>query len=374
MDKRVFLVLWGCLAILSLVVPSHSFAVYKLGAVTAGTGPYAAQGVSSNEGILLLLEKINNAGGINGEKIEVIIEDFEGEPSKALTLAKKLIYEDKVIGIIGASNTAGSMALSRICNEAKVPHIQLAPKPSAEPWKKFTYQNVPDNDVDAEAIATFVAKELKLQKPAILHDTNAYGTTGAESQIKVLEKMGTKVVAVEKYKQEDRDMTASLLKIKSLGADSLIVWGTVNVPPIIARDVKKLDMKIPFVGSTGVLNPKFTELAGEGANGCYITSSLNFGAPLPGQQDLFNLSRKKNNKDPNHFTALGYDALLLFVKAIEVAKSKDPEKIAEALEGIRNFSGAVGTYNMSAQDHMGLSFKDIRIIRIIDGKPMAIKK
>ena len=98
MDKRVFLVLLGCLAILTLIVPSHSFAVYRLGAVTAGTGPYAAQGVSSNEGILLLLEKINNAGGINGEKVEVIIEDFEGEPSKALTLAKKLIYEDKVSG------------------------------------------------------------------------------------------------------------------------------------------------------------------------------------------------------------------------------------------------------------------------------------
>ena len=374
MNRRTFGILVSCLVLFLFIVPCHSFGVYKLGAVTAGTGPYAAQGVSSNEGIVLLLEKINNAGGINGEKIEVIIEDFEGEPSKALTLAKKLIYEDKVIGIIGASNTAGSMALSRICNEAKVPHIQLAPKPSTEAWKKFTYQDVPDNDVDAEAIATFVVKELKLQRPAILHDTNAYGTTGAESQIKIFEKMGTKVVAVEKYKQEDRDMTAPLLKIKNLGADSIIVWGTVNVPPIVARDMKKLDMKTPFIGSTGVLNPKFTELAGEAANGCYITSSLNFGAPLPGQQDLFNLSRKKNNKDPNHFTALGYDALLLFVKAIEVAKSKDPEKIAETLEGIRNFPGAVGTYNMSPQDHMGLSFKDIHIIRIVDGKPMAIKK
>jgi branched-chain amino acid transport system substrate-binding protein len=374
MDKRAFGILFGCLVIFSLIVPCHAFAVYKLGAVTAGTGPYAAQGVSSNEGILLLLEKINNAGGINSEKIEVIIEDFEGEPSKALTLAKKLIYEDKVIGIIGASNTAGSMAVSRICNEAKVPHIQLAPKPSTEPWQKFTFQDVPDNDVDAEAIANFVTKELRLKKPAIIHDTNAYGTTGAESQVKIFEKMGIKVVAVEKYKQEDRDLTASLLKIKNLGANCIIVWGTVNVPPIIARDMKKLDIKMPFVGSTGVLNPKFMELAGDAANGCYITSSLNFGAPLPSQQELFKLCRAKYNKDPNHFTALGYDAVLLFVKAIEVAKSKDPEKIRDALENIKNFPGAVGTYNMSPQDHMGLTYKDIKIVRIVDGKPMAIKK
>ena len=75
------------------------------------------------------------------------------------------------------------------------------------------------------------------------------------------------VVAVEKYKQADRDMTASLLKIKNLGADGLIVWGTVNVPSIIAKDMKKLGMKIPYIGSTGVLSAKFIELGGEAVNG-----------------------------------------------------------------------------------------------------------
>ncbi len=373
MDKRVLIVI-GVLVSFFLVVPHPSFAVYKLGAITATTGPYAVQGVSNNEGISLLVEKINSAGGINGEKIEIVTEDFEGEPSKALTLAKKMIYEDKVIGIIGATNTAGSMAVSRICNEAKIPQVQLAPKPSTEPVRKYTFQDVPDNDVDAEAIANFIVKELGFKKPAIIHDTNAYGTTGAESQVKIFENMGIKVVTVEKYKQADRDMTASLIKIKNMGADALVVWGTVNVPPIIAKDMKKLDMKMPFVGSTGVLSLKFLELGGDAVNGCYITSLLNFGAPLPEEQEIFNLYRAKYKSDPNYFTALGWDGLLLFVKALEMAKSKDPEKIRDALENIKNFPGTIGTYSMTPEDHTGLSYKDIRIIKIVDGKPMAIKK
>jgi branched-chain amino acid transport system substrate-binding protein len=346
---------------------------YKIGNITTTTGPYSSMGVSNTEGIMMLVEKINKAGGINGEKIVILTEDHEGEASKALTIAKKMIYDDKVIGIIGATNTAGSMAVSRICNEARIPQVQLAPKPSTEPTKRYTFQNVPDNDIDAEAIAQFAVKELGLKKLAIFHDTNAYGTTGAESQEKVLKKMGIQVVVVEKYQQADRDVTASLLKIKNLGADGLIVWGTVNVPSIIAKDMKKLGMKLPFIGSTGVLSAKFIELGGDAANGCYATAVLNFGAPLPEEQDLFATTRAKYNKDPNYFTALGWDGLLLFKRALEMSKSKDPEKIRNALENIKNFPGTVGTYNMSPADHTGLSYKDIRIIQIKDGKPMAIK-
>lgn len=370
--RRHWVLISLSLLLLGTISAGSAQAQYKFGNITTTTGPYSSQGVSNTEGIMMLMEKINQAGGINGEKVVILTEDHEGEASKALTLAKKMVYEDKVIGIIGATNTAGSMAVSRICNEAKIPQIQLAPKPSTEPIKRYTFQDVPDNDVDAEAIAQFAVTELKLKKLAILYDTNAYGTSGAESQEKILKKMGIQIVAVEKYKQEDRDMTASLLKIKNQGADGLIVWGTVNVPSIIAKDMKKLGMKIPFIGSTGVLSVKFTELGGDAVNGCYVTAVLNFGAPLPEERDLFATTKAKYNKDPNHFTATGWDSLLLFAHAAQTAKSKDPEKIRDALEGIKNFAGAVGTYNMSPADHTGLTYKDMRIIQIKDGKPVAI--
>jgi branched-chain amino acid transport system substrate-binding protein len=356
-----------------LLVAGYAFADYRIGNITTTTGPYSSMGVSNTEGINLLLDKINKAGGIHGEKVVILTEDHEGEASKALTIAKKMIYDDKVIGIIGATNTAGSMAVSRICNEAKIPQVQLAPKPSSEPTKRYTFQTVPDNDIDAEAIGNFAVKDLGLKKLAILHDTNAYGTTGAESQVKFFQKMKVEIVAIEKYKQDDRDMTASLLKIKNAGADGLIVWGTVNVPSIIAKDMKRLGINIPFIGSTGVLSAKFIELGGEAVNGCYTTAVLNFGSPLPEEKELFEVTRAKLNKDPNYFTSLGWDGLLLFSKALDIAKSKDPEKIRDALESIKGFPGTVGVYNMSPEDHTGLSYKDMRIIKITEGKPTAYK-
>jgi branched-chain amino acid transport system substrate-binding protein len=362
-----------CLVFL-LLFSTNSIAVFKIGNITSTTGPYASMGIANTEGIVLLVEKINKTGGINGEKIEVVTEDHEGESSKALTIAKKMIYDDKVIAIIGPTTTAGSMAASRICNDARIPQIQLAPRPTNEPVQKYTFQTVPDKTLDAEAIAHFFVEDLSLKNIAILHDTNSYGTTGAESQIKMLQKIGIKPVAVEKFMQADRDTTAVLIKIRNAGADGLIVWGTVNVPAVIARDMKKIGMNIPFIGSSGVLSPKFIELAGEAADGCYTTSALNFGAPLPNEQDLFNLNRAKYNRDPNYFTALGYDAVLLFAKAFEIAKSKDPQKIRDALESIRGLPGSMGIYNMSPTDHTGLSYKDLKIIKIIKGKPISIKQ
>jgi|SRR5271157_707025 len=353
---------------------THAVAVFKIGNITSTTGPYASMGVANTEGVYLLVDKINKAGGIYGEKIEVITEDHEGEASKALTIAKKMIYDDKVIAIIGPTTTAGLMAAARVCNEAKVPHIALAPRPTNEPVQKYTFQTVPDKTLDAEAIARFAVEDLKLKKLAILHDTNSYGTTGAESEIKVLQKLGFSPVAVEKFMQADRDTTPTLIKIRNAGADGLIVWGTVNVPAVIARDMQKLGMKIPFIGSSGVLSLKFIELAGEAAEGCYTTSALNFGAPLPNEQDLFTLNKAKYNRDPSYFTALGYDAVLLFAKAFEIAKSKDPEKIRDALESIRNLPGSMGVYNMSPTDHTGLSYKDLKIIKIINGRPISIKQ
>jgi len=370
--KKVIIGLF-ILALVLTLVNSNVSAEYRIANITTETGPYATIGVSNTEGVNLLCNIINGQGGINGEKIVLIKDDHEGDAGKALIMAKRMIYEEKVIAIIGATNTAGSMAVSRIANQAKIPQVQNAPRPSDAPIAPYTFQTCPSNYIDGEALARFATERLNCKKIAIMHDTNAYGTTGAAATKEILEKMGFKVVTVEKYSRDDREVTAPLLKMKNLGADGLIVWGTVNVPPLIAKEMRKLKIDIPYIGSIGVLNEKFMELAGDAANGCYFTSVLNYGNPLPGERQFF-AEYDKLGKTPNLFSALGWDCLLLLAEAMKRADSKDPTKIRDALESLKNFEGVTGTYSMSPTDHMGTSYKDISIVKIVDGKWASVPK
>lgn len=373
MKERTIFIGLAAIVLFFLFAGGSVHAQYRIANITTETGPYASIGLSNSEGINLLLNLINSQGGINGEKIILIKDDHEGDAGKALVMAKRMVYDEKVIAIIGATNTAGSMAVSRIANEAKIPQVQNAPRPSDAPTVPYTFQTCPTNEMDGEALARFAIEELKLKKVAIIHDTNAYGTTGAEATKKIMETMGQPPIAVEKYSRDDRDMTAPLLKIKNLGADGVIVWGTVNVPPIIATEMQKLKIDIPFIGSIGVLNEKFMELAGDSADGCYFTSVLSYGNPLPGEKEFF-AEYEKIGKTPDLFAALGWDCLLLIAEGIKRSGSKDPTKIRDAIENLTNFEGVTGTYNMSPTDHNGLTYKDINIVKVVDGKWTSLKR
>jgi branched-chain amino acid transport system substrate-binding protein len=354
------------------LLPSHAAAEYKFGVIGIETGPYASVGASNIGGVYLLADIINKQGGINGEQIVLIKEEYAGDEAKALVIAKRMISDEKVIGIMGATSTAGSMAISRVVEPSKIPHVQWAPRPEGAPLLPWTFQTAPSGTSDSEAMVRFATEKLKAKKFAIMHDTNAYGTTGADSTAQVLKNLNIPLVTVEKYNRDDRDMTAPLLKIKNSGAEVIIVGGSVNVPPIIAKQMKTLQITIPYIGSIGVMNQKFLELAGEAANGVFFTSALSYGNPLPGQQQFFKVFENLN-KTPDLYYALGWDSMLLFSEAIKRSNTKDPSRIRDAIENLKNVEGVVGTYNMSPTDHVGTSYKDIKMIQVVDGKWMAVK-
>ena len=123
---------------------------------------------------------------------------------------------------------------------------------------------------DAMAVAralTYVSETLKVKKIAVLHDENAFGSSGAAEIEKTAADYGLEIVAKESYKTDDTDLTAQLTKIKGANPEVLIVWGTNPGPALAAKNMKQLGMNIPYVGSHGIANKKFIELAGDAAEG-----------------------------------------------------------------------------------------------------------
>jgi len=275
---------------------------------------------------------------------------------------------------LAGGSALGTLAIAPITDAEQVPQINVSPRSpvTAEdiPVKKFSFQTVHEQAVDAEKIGDYV-KSLGVRKAAILHDANQYGTSGALFTYDYFKKIGIDVVLREKYQKGDRDLTPILQEGRQKGAEALIVYGTLPTPATIAKNLRTMGWNIPMVGPVGMGSPRMMKLAGEAANGVVFTSALSLKNPSPTEKHLYDLFKKKygEEKRPNYFTALGYDAGALFIQALKMTNgSHDPLKIRDALENIKGFDGTIGVYNMSPADHTGLSKDSLHLFKIVEGK------
>ena len=349
--------------------------VYKIGAVLSLSGPAAPLGQPEQRAMMLLQDQLNAGAGINGHKVEFIFEDDQSQPEMAKTAITKLINTEKVPGVLGSSSTGATLAMAPVAQSSKIPMICCAAGTKiTSPVMSYVFRTPP---TDAMAI-TKVLQYLKAQnikQIAILHDANAFGTGGADELQAKASKYGVKVVARESYGSTDTDMTAQLTKIKGTPAEAVVVWGTNPGPASIAKNMQQLQMTIPFIGSHGIANQKFIELAGEAANGVIfpagkllvwqgLAESDPQKAVLKAYAESF---QAKYGRSADTFGGHAYDALSMLVKALEQAGG-DKAKIRDALESVKGFVGTGGVFNMSATDHNGLGKGAFVMIVIKDGK------
>jgi branched-chain amino acid transport system substrate-binding protein len=337
---------------------------WKIGAILSTTGYYAALGGPEREAITALAEIINKKGGILGRKIEVIFEDDEGVPAKSAMLAKKLIYQDKVIGILGPSFTAGAMAAGPVCEQAGIPMIFMTPTKKVWVGKKYIFHVTPSSNLDAVVIAHWLAEKLKVKRVALLHGPSQYDQIVARlvaRQVKKNPKLT--LVAEEKWAKSDKDMTPYLLKIRRKKPDAIVIGGSAFGPAVAVRNMRDLKINIPIICTSGTAQGRFLELGGPAVNGVYVTSRLVYGNPLPEEKLIFEVIRKKYKVDPSSFHANGWDAMLVMAEAIKRGKG-DPKKMRDAIENLKNFKGAIGTYNMSPKDHNGLTTEAVVMLQI----------
>lgn len=358
---------------------------YKIGAVFASSGFNQPLGEFQKPTVEMLVKQINDAGGINGHPLEVIIYDTESDTTKCATLANKLI-EQGVLAIIGPTSTGESMALKPIVGQASLTLVSCAAgSVIVEPVGNNTYVfNTPQLDyVAIERIYTYL-REQGITKIAVLSDTAGFGKAGRTWLVKqtMLDKYGLTIVADgdQTYGPSDVDMQAQLTKIKGTDAQAIVCWGTSPGPAIVARNMRTLGMTIPLLCSHGIAFKSFIETAGTAANGViFCAGKMPVADQLPDTDPQKTLLLKyKADFDAWHgvgkantFGGHAYDALWMVVDALK-AVGPDKAKIRDYIENnIVNWPGTGGVFNMSPQDHNGLP-RDPKqamiLVKIVDGK------
>lgn len=349
---------------------------YKIGVILSATGPAAPLGEPEKNTILMEVEKINKAGGINGHPLEVYIEDDQTDPAKAVDAATKLIEQKKVLALIGGSITPSTLAIMEEIKKAEIPQMAMAAGiPVTSPVNKWVFRTPPSDAIAVARVMEYLTEVLKVKKIAILHDSNAFGTSGANELNSKGPEKGLTVVITEKYNTTDADLTAQLTKIKGTDAEALVVWGTNPGPAVAAKNMKQLGMTIPYVGSHGIANKKFIELGGEAANGVVfpagkilIPDSIALTSPQRKVVDtLIDEYRERYGKDPDTFAGHAWDGLYMITGALEKAGA-DKAKLRDEIEKTRSFAGIGGIFTYSPTNHDGITTDDMIMIKVEDGE------
>jgi len=367
------------LVIASLVACPDSMAkqkkdTIKIGGIFSVTGPASFLGDPEKKSMELAIEEINAAGGVDGRMLEAIIYDTEGDPSKAVSSAGKLINRDRVTAIIGPSLTPTTLAVVPMVDRAGLPFISCAAgNKIVEPIKPWVFKTA-QSDIQAVSAIYKDLKKRDISRVALITVANAFGESGKEQLLGQAPDFGITISGAESYGAKDTDMTAQLTKLRQDEPKAIVCWGTNPGPAVVAKNVDQLGIDIPLYQSHGVASPKFIQLAGQAAEGILLpTGKILVAGLLPDddpQKDVLlgyiNAYEKKYNETVSGFGGYAYDAIHLLAKAMAETDG-DKAKIRENLENIKGHVGISGIFSFSKTDHNGLDPSAFVMVRITDG-------
>lgn len=371
-------VLKGVVAIATcLVMTGLSVAdTLKVGAILSITGPAAFLGVPEVNTLKMLVDDINAKGGINGQKVELIVKDSAGQKEKAVSYAKQLIEEDKVFAILGPTRSGSTLAIKSLCEKSGTLLISCASsKMIVDPVAKFVFKT-PQNDSLAVRKILGDMKKNNISKIAVAVGGTGFGKMGKMFSEKLAPEYGITIVATEVYAPNVTDLSSLVAKWKGNGdIQAVINWSIVPAQTILAKNMRQAGWDVPLYLSHGFGNIKYVEVGGKAVEGVVFPAGrLLVADSLPDNhpQKKVLVTYKNNyetkfNEPVSTFGGHAYDSFMILVKALEKVGSADSEKVRDTIENM-TFVGTGGEFTFTPEDHSGLDINAFEMMTVKDGK------
>lgn len=355
----------------------------KLGAILSVTGPAAFLGEPEKRTLEMMVEQINSAGGVNGEKIKLTIYDDGADATKARLFAQRLIDDDGVVAIIGSTLTGPSLAIGAVATEAKIPVMALGGGVQiAEPVKPWVFKiGHTDRMACQKIFETLKAKGAT--KIGLIAGTDGFGNSMRTECLAQAKAYGIAVAADERHGPQDSDMTPQLTNIRGTpGLDAVVHCGFGETATVLARNYRQVGITLPLYESHGVAAPAYIKLTGAAAEGVQLPAPAVLVAdqlPADDPQKAVVMSyaaqyKAKFNEPASMFGGFAYDALQLLSAAWKATKTTDPVKTRDALEALGPYTGVTGVFNLKANDHLGLDLTAFRMVVVKGGEFSVVGK
>jgi branched-chain amino acid transport system substrate-binding protein len=335
--KKVAIVITCTLFLMTVMLGSASAAdTIKVGVVLPLTGKLAKFGEIENKSFIMAAEEINAAGGINGKKIELIIEDTTGKPDVGRSAIEKLITQDKVPLIGGGYSSSVTWATIAVAQQNKVPFLVntgSADKITEQGWDYIFRLNPPVSEYP-EAFADF-AKEIgkDIKSVAILHENSLFGQSGSKKFVKQAEALGMEVLIKEGYEAGAVDFKPLLVKAKSKKPDLVYMISYIMDASLLMRQSKELNLnpKLFVGGAAGFTLPEFQKNAGKASAFVYSATLWTPSVPYPGAKEYYDKFVAKYNTTTEYHGAEAYAGMYVIADALKRAKSLSRKDVRNAL-------------------------------------------
>ena len=378
MNSGMRRIVLGCAAGLVLAASTWSTAAaaIKVGAIFAVTGPASFLGGPEARSAEMAVARINREGGINGEQVELIVKDSAGSPEKAVSFAKQLIEEERVVAIIGTSTSGESMAVKKIAEDGRTVLISCAAaEVIVDPVARYVFKTPQKDSFAARKIFAEMQRQ-SITTIAVASGNDGFGKAGKEQLEKLAPEFSIRLALSETYDSKATDLSALVAKMKANPAIQAVVnWSVAPAQAIIAKNMRQANWRVPLFQSHGFGNIRYAEAAGAAAEGIIFPCGLLLVAEsLPDEHpQKALLMQYKTEYETLHkeqasaFGGYAYDALNMVAAAVRSAGT-DRARVRDAVEGLKNFPGVGGVFSFSPEDHNGLDIDSFAMMTVKDGR------
>jgi ABC-type branched-subunit amino acid transport system substrate-binding protein len=307
------------------------------------SGPIKFWGVPVSNGMKMAVEEINAAGGINGRKLKLILEDNGYDPKKAVLATQKMIERDKVFAMIGGMGSAPTLASQDILFDAGV--LQLFPLTAAEftykfdpskPQERLKFSNLLPYVESTRAAVKYMMEWKGFKKPCLMHQDDEYGKNVLDGFTQQLEAMKVQPASVTSFKRGASDFSAQIAKMKSDGCDLVVLGGIIREPIGAMGEAKKIGWDVTFLGATPTNVLEVPALGKEVVEGMYAAAAFEipYEDTAKGKvKDWLANYKKMFGTDANTQAIIGYNAIETFAFYAEKAGNDlTGQKMLDSLE------------------------------------------
>jgi branched-chain amino acid transport system substrate-binding protein len=371
MSKR-FLAIAAAAAFTFTAAGSMAADSIKFGVAGPHSGDLASYGLPSINAAKLVIDKVNAAGGINGMKVELLIEDDVCKPEVATNTATKLVSSgvDVVLGHICSGATKAALPIYKDAGVLVMSPSATNPGLTQSGDYPNFFRTIAPDDTQAMVDVEFAINKLGYTKIAVVHDKGDYGKGFAEFAKKFLEESGkAEVVLFEGVTPGAVDYSAIVSKIKQSGAEAVMFGGYHPEASKIVGMMKKKRLKTTFISDDGVKDNTFIKVAGENAEGVYASGPQD-NASNPLSQAAIAEHKKVFGSDHGAFYENAYSAALAMVNAIKIAKSTDLAALKKVLQTEKVNTPVGNIYFDDKGDAIGVGFS---VYQVKDGAFVEVK-
>ena len=390
MRKKVILVLM--VAVVSMIggltscKGAEPVTSYKIGAILAQTGNYAGLGLQSLEGIQVIVDEINDGGGINGIPVELVVYDDKSEATEATLAAKKLIEVDKVHVLVAGTVTTVSMSIVPVGNEAQIPTVILSGTALLDDQLgDWVFRPMGQEPNYSTMILNYLSQDLGISKYATLIENSGYGQGGKVFLPQLSPDYNLTIVEEQYFDPGATDVAPQLTNIKNSEAQAIFIWGSSPTTAVAVKQAREMGILLPIMATPAQLSPSMLESFGEyyemEPSLIAVTAKIDIWQQLPDSdpdkamcREFAELCQAEYGHPPAMWSLLGANMIQFIEDGLKRANA-DPanleaarSKIRDAFETTENLNILVGVYTTSPEDHFGGVSEKMVLVTFKDGE------